>query len=232
MPEDVRNSDGSSTALEAALTGLDRALAEASSAVATIRNAISQVTALEEKARNLETRARELEAAMMRARESLSIPLSASSEAAPSPHLRPVPPWETSEEPAQPQADITETVAPVYEPEAESSQPAEVEAEPAEPAAVSSEASQPTSHCLRLDVSKKVGSLDLKVVDGSVNESPAVTDVALLDYDGRHATLKLWISEAEDPDAVRTTLLKSLRSKLGGESLAEVRIEFEEESAA
>ncbi|MCH8994745.1 MAG: hypothetical protein IH959_07225 [Chloroflexi bacterium] len=88
------------------------------------------------------------------------------------------------------------------------------------------------SHCLRLTVKSNSGSLDLKAVDGSVNENPAVVDVALLDYDGRKATLKLWVNESADPIGVRDALLGSLRRRLGDEQAAEVRIDFEESAAA
>ena len=76
-------------------------------------------------------------------------------------------------------------------------------------------------------VTSKGGSLDLKAVDSSVNENPAVVDVALLDYDGRQATLKLWINQSADPVGVRDALLGSLRRRLGDEGNAEVEIEFE-----
>jgi hypothetical protein len=96
-----------------------------------------------------------------------------------------------------------------------------------EPAAEASTETEGVSHCLRLGVASKAGSLDLKAVDGSVNENPAVVDVALLDYDGRKATLKLWINGQADPIGVRDALLGSLRRRLGDERDAEVLIEFE-----
>ena len=87
------------------------------------------------------------------------------------------------------------------------------------------------TRCLRLKVSKKSGSLDLKDVDRAVNENSAVMDVALLDYDGRQATLKLWVNERADPIGVREALLTSLRAHLGEEE-TELAIDFEEDSAA
>lgn len=107
-----------------------------------------------------------------------------------------------------------------------------VEAETVEAEKAEADAGSAVSHCLRLGVSSKTGSLDLKAVDGSVSENPAVVDVALLDYDGRQATLKLWINNAADPHGVREALLASLRRRLGDEQDAEVRIDFEEGSAA
>ena len=88
-----------------------------------------------------------------------------------------------------------------------------------------------TTRCLRLKVNKKSGSLDLKDVDRAVNENSAVMDVALLDYDGRQATLKVWINERADPNGVREALLTSLRAHLGEED-TELAIDFEEDSAA
>ena len=105
------------------------------------------------------------------------------------------------------------------------------EAPAGEPAPAVSEFDRPVPHCLRLGVSSKTGSLDLKAVDGSVNENPSVVDVALLDYDGRHATLKLWISGTADPYSVRDSLTASLRRRLGDEQDAEVRIDFEGSAA-
>ena len=55
--------------------------------------------------------------------------------------------------------------------------------------------------------------------------------MALLDYDGRHATLKLWINGSADPIGVGEALMGSLRRRLGDEREADVRIEFEEAAA-
>jgi len=213
MADDYTTAEPSSLArqLDDALASLERALAGAGSAIAAVRGSITNVVALEEWSHGLQTRIGELEAAISRASESLSLPLSARPRAAPAWPLRPVPSWEEEEE-------STGAAAPAA---------SEIENQPA-----ASATRGPVTRCLKLDVSRKVGSLDLKLVDSAVNESPGVADVALLDYDGHQATLRLWIAEGEDPDAVCEQLVKSLRSRLGGESLAEVRIEFEEESAA
>ena len=96
---------------------------------------------------------------------------------------------------------------------------------------VPAEPPTPSQFCLRLRVGSKVGSLDLKAVDSAVNEQSAVTDVALIDYDGRQATLRVWIT-ATSSDNVREALHQSLRSRLGGEDVADVEIEFEEQAAA
>ena len=46
----------------------------------------------------------------------------------------------------------------------------------------------------RLEFESNPGPLDLRAVDDAISEHPAVQDVALLDYDGRRATLKVWIT--------------------------------------
>ena len=86
----------------------------------------------------------------------------------------------------------------------------------------------PVSNCLRLTVQSKSGSLDLKAVDGAVNENPDVVDVALLDYDGRQAALKLWVNPSADATAVRDALMVSLRSQLGDDGSAEAFIDVDE----
>ncbi len=205
MAEEANNPEASSLAseLDAALATLDSALAEAGRSVATIRRSVPQMAALTELVR-------EMEAAMARARQDLSMPSGAAPQAATLPPLRPVPSGEVTPE--------------LSEDEAESGEPTAATSEP--------EPSRPGSRCLRLDVRSTAGSLDLKAVDGSVNENPAVADVALLDYDGRQATLKLWIDASEDPNEIREALVESLRRRLGAGQDAEVRIELEEESSA
>jgi hypothetical protein len=101
-----------------------------------------------------------------------------------------------------------------------------------EPEPVAAESTTPSQYCLRLRVGSKVGSLDLKAVDNAVNEQPAVNDVALIDYDGRQATLRVWVTAMEGPESVRNTLYQSLRSRLGDEDVADIDIEFEERAAA
>ena len=83
------------------------------------------------------------------------------------------------------------------------------------------------TNCLRLTVQSGAGSLDLKAVDTAVNENQDVVDVALLDYDGRQATLKLWVAPSSDAAAVRDALLASLKVQLGADG-GEASIEFDE----
>ena len=123
----------------------------------------------------------------------------------------------TSFAPAQP-----EPAAP--EPQIVESPGAPVEAEPGSAAEA--------SYNLQLRVSTTSGSLDLKAVDRSVNENPGVVDVTLLDYDGRKATLKVWIDPDADPRAVQDGLLTSLKQHLAQGQEANVIIDVEGEAVA
>ena len=148
----------------------------------------------------------EMELTMSRVREQLA----ATPQAIPAPSPQPAPlPQQVRPAPSAPETEADDSAGNYAE----------------APAGVSH-----ASHCLRLDVRTGTGSLDLKEVDSSVNENPAVVDVALLDYDGSNAALKVWI-DASDPDAVREELLESLQRRLD-DGEAEIRIVFEEKSAA
>ena len=89
----------------------------------------------------------------------------------------------------------------------------------------------PASDSLQLSITATSGSLDLKAVDRSINESPAVVDVTLLDYDGRNATLKVWITETADPVGVREALLESLLRNFGDGQDTEISIDLAGEQA-
>ncbi|MCH7837932.1 MAG: transposase, partial [Chloroflexi bacterium] len=120
--------------------------------------------------------------------------------------------------------------------EAESAQP---EPEPIQlnpettPSATLSEGAldSPASDSLQLSISATSGSLDLKAVDRSINEIPAVVDVTLLDYDGRNATLKIWTTETADPAGVKEALLESFRRNFGDGQDTEISIDLEGEQA-
>ncbi len=60
--------------------------------------------------------------------------------------------------------------------------------------------------CFRLEFESASGPLDLRRVDEAVAAHPAVRDVALLDYDGRRATLKVWIAATSTPSDVQQAL--------------------------
>lgn len=62
--------------------------------------------------------------------------------------------------------------------------------------------------CFRLEFESSPGPLDLRTVDDAVSEHPSVRDVALLDYDGRKATLKVWIESSASPSDVQSSLIE------------------------
>src|SRR3990170_973841 len=166
---------------------VDAALSTLESALTTARRAVDVIRASLSQITDLERRVREMEAAMSRALESLSAPLEPGTRAATVSQIRPV--------------AFDETV----QQETTSHPAARTEVVPA----------GAVSNYLRLTVQSKSGSLDLKAVDGAVNENPDVVDVALLDYDGRQAALKLWVNPSADATAVRDALMVSLKSRLG-----------------
>lgn len=66
----------------------------------------------------------------------------------------------------------------------------------------------------RLELESNPGPLDLRAVDEAVNQHPFVRDVALLDYDGRRATLKVWVSATTTAAEVQESLI-ARASQLG-----------------
>jgi hypothetical protein len=58
----------------------------------------------------------------------------------------------------------------------------------------------------RLEVQSQPGPLDLRAVDDAISGHDAVRDVALIDYDGRRATLKVWIAGPASPAEVQKAL--------------------------
>ena len=189
--------------LEGALANLEQALNQASRSVTAIRDSVADVA-------SISTRVRNLEQAIDLARQSLSVGPAMNAEPTP---LRPVANAGIDYRPADDQpVDVEPAI--------------EAETEPAPVASAPQGGNE--AHCLRLNVSSKTGSLDLKSVDAAVNENPAVIDVALLDYDGRRATLKLWVNASADAEGVSEALIGSLRERLGEKDQAEVKIDFEE----
>ena len=140
---------------------------------------------------------------------------------------------EVAAAPSGPETDTIAELAPFapVRPEPAAPDPATVEA-PGAPVEAEHGSTVPASHNLQLRVSTISGSLDLKAVDRSVNENPGVVDVTLLDYDGRNATLKVWIDPDADPRAVQDGLLTSLKQHLAQGQEANVVIEVEGDAAA
>jgi hypothetical protein len=67
----------------------------------------------------------------------------------------------------------------------------------------------------RLEFESHPGPLDLRAVDDAVSEHYAVRDVALLDYDGRRATLKVWIVATASVAEVQQALADRAKRVMG-----------------
>ncbi|HYM15888.1 MAG TPA: hypothetical protein VEZ14_10030 [Dehalococcoidia bacterium] len=76
-------------------------------------------------------------------------------------------------------------------------------------------AEEPATVAFRLEFESQPGPLDLRTVDDAVGEHPAVRDVALLDYDGRRATLKVWIVDTARPAEVQDALRERAEQLFG-----------------
>jgi hypothetical protein len=83
---------------------------------------------------------------------------------------------------------------------------------------------EPTT-TFRLEFESRPGPLDLRAVDDAVSQHPAVRDVALLDYDGRRATLKVWITATTSPAEVQETLAARAASIGNGNEISIVALE-------
>lgn len=70
----------------------------------------------------------------------------------------------------------------------------------------------------RLEFESTPGPLDLRAVDDAVSEHSAVKDVALIDYDGKKATLKVWIDGSASPADVQSALAEKASSLFGPEN--------------
>lgn len=70
----------------------------------------------------------------------------------------------------------------------------------------------------RLEFESRSGPLDLRAVDDAISEHPAVRDIALLDYDGHKATLKVWIEGGASPATVHATIRDRVQTLFPPES--------------
>jgi len=219
---DTGTSEGEVTSIVAELgqklEALETGLGEATRSAAEIRALLPRVAALESVLGDLDATLARIQQ-MIRSADTPQV------EAAPSPVSSPAP---------SPAPSPALQAVPQAEPE-----PAEAYGMPEAPRRVeedSVQASRPAElarHCFRLEVEADQGSLDLKTVDRSVSENAGVVDVALLDYDGRRASLKIWVEHEAEPAQVRSDLLERLRSNLDAEGQSgEVSISLSEEPAA
>jgi hypothetical protein len=192
---------------ESTLGALDTALTDAGRAVSAIRAFVPQISALAQTVVTIET-------AMTQARQHVD----AAAIATPATYERPAPAITRAPAPVVTPAATLRAVEPA--PQIETApQPQEEKKAPAT-----------ASVCLRLQVSKTSGPLDLKTVDNAVNEHTEIIDLALLDYDGRQATLKVWVSGSTNWPTLKQALTEDLLARVG--EGAEVRIEIDQESAA
>ncbi len=70
----------------------------------------------------------------------------------------------------------------------------------------------------RLEFESRPGPLDLRAVDDAISEHPAVRDIALLDYDGHKATLKVWIEGKTSAASVQVEIRDRVRSLFSAEN--------------
>ncbi|MBF6601024.1 MAG: hypothetical protein IVW36_10990 [Dehalococcoidia bacterium] len=70
----------------------------------------------------------------------------------------------------------------------------------------------------RLEFESRPGPLDLRAVDEAISEHPAVRDIALLDYDGHRATLKVWVEGSTSPASVQVAIRDRVRALFPSEN--------------
>jgi len=186
------------------LEALETGLGEATRSAAEIKALLPRVAALE-------AVLGDLDASLARIHQLIRSADTPHEETAPSPALQAIPRAEPAEAYGRPEAP----------PRAE------------EGSVEGAGAVEPSSRCFRLEVEADHGSLDLKAVDRSVSENAGVVDVALLDYDGRRASLKIWVEHEAELAQVQSALLERLKANLGAEGQSgEVSISLSEEPAA
>jgi hypothetical protein len=210
-------STGIARDLSAAIDELSASLERASGAAATIRTLVPKIGAIGSVLDELET-------LIHSGRQQIG---AAPGEGSPAVFARPtlVVPSAPAERPApawQPEPEIAFEAAPAPRP----IEPAAIEDTTAwhEPAATNEaepgDAEPATANedlvCFRLEFESRPGPLDLRTVDDAVSEHPAVRDVALLDYDGRKATLKVWIVSTASPADVQQSLTESASALFNG----------------
>jgi hypothetical protein len=191
----MSDTNGTNGELDAALQDLEHALARASDAAARIRQALPRIE-------RMSTVFDELEAIISASRGG-DVPAAAQPAPEPTPARAPRAP-----RPKQPTPILSEE--PAVEP---ADTPTGGLAEPIETIAA---AGGEKLISFRLEFESNPGPLNLRAVDDAISQHPAVRDVALLDYDGRRATLKVWIAPPASPDEVQQSLT-ARADKIGGD---------------
>jgi hypothetical protein len=209
-------STGIARDLSAAIDELSASLERASGAAATIRALVPKIGAIGSVLDELETLIhsgrRQIGSApgegspAVFARPTLVVPSAPAERTAsawnPEPEI-----VEAAPEPRPIEPPAIEETSARHEPAA----PSEAEPGDAEPAPANE-----NLVCFRLEFESRPGPLDLRTVDDAVSEHPAVRDVALLDYDGRKATLKVWIVSTASPADVQQSLTESASALFNG----------------
>ena len=69
--------------------------------------------------------------------------------------------------------------------------------------------------CVRLEIESVAGTLDMHAVDEAISGDDAVRDIALMSYDGRRATLKVWTVDDARAGEAADALIASVEQRLG-----------------
>ena len=180
-----------------------RAAADLRSALKQAADAINAIEALLPHVGGIAGALAQLDAALQTARQQTGL---SSGDAAPGPAVvsRPtlVVPGASPE-----RAEMSETVAPA--PEAAPFERVDPDVEVQRDPGLTS---------FRLEFESRSGPLDLRAVDEAVSEHAAVRDVALLDYDGRHASLKVWIDGSASPAHIKGALVERADTLFGDDN--------------
>jgi len=212
---------GLATELSQAITELEASLERTAEAVAKIKDIAPRIAAVNSLLDELESVIRsgrqhfggqQIEPPASIARPTLVVPNST----AHTPVARtaqPIPPRQLEETPPQ-RIERDEPQAAQATPAPQAALMQTPEREDARPQAPSDEA----LISFRLEFHSQPGPLDLRAVDEAVGDHPAVRDVALLDYDGRRATLKVWIAAPSSPAEVQAALIERAPDLFGTEN--------------
>jgi hypothetical protein len=180
--------------LTQAIDELEQSLEQAAAAAGRLRAALPRIAASS-------TLLDQLEEIVRSGREQLgAAPARQPAAPAPSPFPSqraeaPPPPIVEQAAPPPPPTPITQAAAPPV-------------AETPAPATGAADAGTVT---FRLQFQSRPGPLDLRAVDEAVSEHPDVRDVALLDYDGHRATLKVWADASADIGSVQDAITARAR---------------------
>ena len=198
--------------LKQALDGLQDALGHASDAVASIRSLAPRVRSLNEIFDQIETAVAEGRRQIAGASAAISEGETASSFGRPTLVV--------------PSASATPAAAKAWEPASPATSSWAIESsEPSTLLDASQRSAQPSFASgsselvsFRLEFESRPGPLDLRAVDDAISEHPSVRDIALLDYDGHRATLKVWIEATASPSGIQDAIRTKVQSIFSSEN--------------